>query len=100
MLDHITIGVSDLQRSRDFYLQALAPLGFDETNTWEVLPSEQVVEAVFHDSIVLPWVPSCSPSAPGLETEQRSTLSLDQSRRRSEQRPSRGTAEQKGTGTT
>jgi catechol 2,3-dioxygenase-like lactoylglutathione lyase family enzyme len=40
MLDHITIGVSDLQRSRDFYLQALAPLGFDETNTSDVLPSE------------------------------------------------------------
>src|ERR1700710_1464510 len=40
MLDHVTIGVSDLQRSRDFYLQALAPLGFDETNTSEVLPSE------------------------------------------------------------
>jgi catechol 2,3-dioxygenase-like lactoylglutathione lyase family enzyme len=40
MLDHITIGVSDLQRSRDFYLRALAPLGFDETNTSEILPSE------------------------------------------------------------
>jgi len=40
MLDHITIGVSDLQRSRDFYLQALAPLGLNETNTSEVLPSE------------------------------------------------------------
>jgi catechol 2,3-dioxygenase-like lactoylglutathione lyase family enzyme len=40
MLDHITIGVSDLQRSRDFYLQALAPLGLDETNTSDVLPSE------------------------------------------------------------
>ncbi|HST33386.1 MAG TPA: VOC family protein [Solirubrobacteraceae bacterium] len=40
MIDHITIGVSDLQRSRDFYLQALAPLGFDETNTSDVLPSE------------------------------------------------------------
>jgi catechol 2,3-dioxygenase-like lactoylglutathione lyase family enzyme len=40
MLDHITIGVSDLQRSRDFYLQALAPLGFDETNTSEIVPSE------------------------------------------------------------
>jgi catechol 2,3-dioxygenase-like lactoylglutathione lyase family enzyme len=40
MLDHITIGVSDLQRSRDFYLQALAPLSFDETNTSDVLPSE------------------------------------------------------------
>jgi catechol 2,3-dioxygenase-like lactoylglutathione lyase family enzyme len=40
MLDHVTIGVSDLKRSRDFYLQALAPLGFDETNTSEILPSE------------------------------------------------------------
>jgi catechol 2,3-dioxygenase-like lactoylglutathione lyase family enzyme len=40
MLDHITIGVSDLQRSRDFYLQALAPLGFERTSTSEVLPSE------------------------------------------------------------
>jgi catechol 2,3-dioxygenase-like lactoylglutathione lyase family enzyme len=40
MLDHITIGVSDLQRSRDFYLRALAPLGLDETNTSDVLPSE------------------------------------------------------------
>ncbi|HWF32974.1 MAG TPA: VOC family protein [Solirubrobacteraceae bacterium] len=40
MLDHVTIGVSDLQRSRDFYLKALAPLGFDETNTSDALPSE------------------------------------------------------------
>ena len=40
MLDHITVGVSDLQRSKEFYLRALAPLGFDQTNTSEVLPSE------------------------------------------------------------
>src|ERR1700704_5994776 len=40
MLDHVTIGVSDLKRSRDFYLQALAPLGFDETNTSAILPGE------------------------------------------------------------
>src|ERR1700760_3860432 len=40
MIDHITIGVSDLQRSRDFYVQLLAPLGFDQTSTSEVLPSE------------------------------------------------------------
>jgi catechol 2,3-dioxygenase-like lactoylglutathione lyase family enzyme len=40
MLDHITVGVSDLQRSKEFYLRALAPLGFEETNTSEVLPSE------------------------------------------------------------
>jgi catechol 2,3-dioxygenase-like lactoylglutathione lyase family enzyme len=40
MLDHITIGVSDLQRSRHFYLQAFATLGFDETSTSTILPSE------------------------------------------------------------
>ncbi len=40
MIDHITVGVSDLQRSKHFYLRALAPLGFDQTSTSEVLPSE------------------------------------------------------------
>jgi catechol 2,3-dioxygenase-like lactoylglutathione lyase family enzyme len=40
MIDHLTVGVSDLARSRDFYERALAPLGFDETNTSDVLPSE------------------------------------------------------------
>ncbi len=30
MIDHITIGVSDLERSRQFYLHALLPLGFSE----------------------------------------------------------------------
>jgi catechol 2,3-dioxygenase-like lactoylglutathione lyase family enzyme len=40
MIDHLTIGVSDLQRSRDFYVNALAPLGFDEAHTYDVLPNE------------------------------------------------------------
>ncbi len=40
MLDHVTIGVSDLARSRDFYVKALAPLGFDEAHTYDVLPNE------------------------------------------------------------
>jgi catechol 2,3-dioxygenase-like lactoylglutathione lyase family enzyme len=40
MLDHVTLGVSDLQRSRDFYEQALAPLGFDEAQVYDVLPNE------------------------------------------------------------
>jgi catechol 2,3-dioxygenase-like lactoylglutathione lyase family enzyme len=40
MIDHVTIGVSDLQRSRAFYEQALAPLGFAETNTSDVMPGE------------------------------------------------------------
>jgi catechol 2,3-dioxygenase-like lactoylglutathione lyase family enzyme len=34
VIDHMTIGVRDLSRSRDFYLAALAPLGFQELNEW------------------------------------------------------------------
>ncbi len=34
VIDHVTVGVSDLARSRDFYEQALLPLGFSEIGTW------------------------------------------------------------------
>jgi catechol 2,3-dioxygenase-like lactoylglutathione lyase family enzyme len=34
VIDHVTIGVSDLMRSRAFYLQALVPLGFSEIGPW------------------------------------------------------------------
>ncbi len=37
-LDHITVGVSDLERSQTFYEQALAPLGLDRTFSRDVLP--------------------------------------------------------------
>lgn len=30
VIDHLSVGVSDLERSRVFYRAALAPLGFDE----------------------------------------------------------------------
>jgi catechol 2,3-dioxygenase-like lactoylglutathione lyase family enzyme len=39
-LDHVTIGVSDLARSRAFYERALAPLGLTDTLTTELLPGE------------------------------------------------------------
>ncbi len=39
-IDHVTVGVSDLARSRAFYERALAPLGLGETLTSEVLPDE------------------------------------------------------------
>ena len=39
-IDHVTIGVSDLARSRAFYERALAPLGLGETLTSDVLPDE------------------------------------------------------------
>ena len=34
MIDHLTIGVIDLDRSRQFYRAALAPLGFEEMGPW------------------------------------------------------------------
>jgi catechol 2,3-dioxygenase-like lactoylglutathione lyase family enzyme len=39
-IDHLTIGVSHLERSRTFYEAALAPLGLTHTQTSEVLPQE------------------------------------------------------------
>ena len=30
VIDHVTVGVGDLQRSREFYRRALVPLGFAE----------------------------------------------------------------------
>jgi catechol 2,3-dioxygenase-like lactoylglutathione lyase family enzyme len=39
-IDHVTVGVSDLARSRAFYERALAPLGLTETNTTDVLAQE------------------------------------------------------------
>ncbi len=34
VVDHVTIGVSDLARSREFYARALIPLGFAEIRRW------------------------------------------------------------------
>jgi catechol 2,3-dioxygenase-like lactoylglutathione lyase family enzyme len=39
-IDHLTVGVSDLARSRAFYERALAPLGLTHTQTSDVLPQE------------------------------------------------------------
>jgi catechol 2,3-dioxygenase-like lactoylglutathione lyase family enzyme len=39
-IDHVTIGVSDLARSRKFYERALAPLGILDTLTTDALPNE------------------------------------------------------------
>jgi catechol 2,3-dioxygenase-like lactoylglutathione lyase family enzyme len=39
-IDHVTVGVSDLARSRAFYERALAPLGLTETSTSPELPEE------------------------------------------------------------
>ncbi len=34
VIDHVSVGVSDLDRSRRFYAQALTPLGFAELGPW------------------------------------------------------------------
>jgi catechol 2,3-dioxygenase-like lactoylglutathione lyase family enzyme len=34
VIDHVTVGVSDLRRSREFYSRALLPLGFAEIGPW------------------------------------------------------------------
>ncbi|HEY4896817.1 MAG TPA: VOC family protein [Solirubrobacteraceae bacterium] len=34
VIDHVTVGVSDLARSRDFYEQVLLPLGFSQIGAW------------------------------------------------------------------
>jgi len=34
VIDHATVGVSDLRRSREFYRHALVPLGFAEIGPW------------------------------------------------------------------
>jgi catechol 2,3-dioxygenase-like lactoylglutathione lyase family enzyme len=40
MVDHLTIGVSDLARSKEFYVRALAPLDLHEAHVYDVLPNE------------------------------------------------------------
>jgi catechol 2,3-dioxygenase-like lactoylglutathione lyase family enzyme len=34
VIDHLTVGVSDLETSRRFYTRALEPLGFSEIGPW------------------------------------------------------------------
>jgi catechol 2,3-dioxygenase-like lactoylglutathione lyase family enzyme len=39
-VDHITVGVGDLERSTAFYVAALTPLGYAQTHTNPALPHE------------------------------------------------------------
>jgi catechol 2,3-dioxygenase-like lactoylglutathione lyase family enzyme len=34
VIDHVSVGVSNLERSREFYRRALTPLGFAEIGPW------------------------------------------------------------------
>ena len=42
VIDHLTVGVRDLEQSRRFYRAALAPLGFEEFGPWRDDGREQV----------------------------------------------------------
>ena len=42
VIDHVSVGVSDLARSREFYRRALTPLGFAELGSWREGASEVV----------------------------------------------------------
>jgi catechol 2,3-dioxygenase-like lactoylglutathione lyase family enzyme len=42
VIDHISVGVSDLARSREFYRRALTPLGFSELGQWRAGATEVV----------------------------------------------------------
>jgi catechol 2,3-dioxygenase-like lactoylglutathione lyase family enzyme len=35
VIDHVSVGVSDLERSAEFYARALAPLGFGRHGPWQ-----------------------------------------------------------------
>ena len=35
VIDHVTVGVQSLERSREFYRRALEPLGFSEHGPWK-----------------------------------------------------------------
>jgi catechol 2,3-dioxygenase-like lactoylglutathione lyase family enzyme len=43
VIDHVSVGVSDLARSREFYRRALTPLGFAEIGQWR----EDAAEVTF-----------------------------------------------------
>lgn len=40
VIDHVSVGVSDLARSREFYRRALTPLGFAEIGPWRANAEE------------------------------------------------------------
>jgi catechol 2,3-dioxygenase-like lactoylglutathione lyase family enzyme len=43
VIDHVSVGVSDLARSREFYRRALTPVGFAEIGQWR----EDAAEVTF-----------------------------------------------------
>ncbi|HEX5191765.1 MAG TPA: VOC family protein [Solirubrobacteraceae bacterium] len=63
VIDHISIGVCDLERSRAFYRRALAPLGFREHGPWRdgVRETSFGVEGANDFAISLEYAPVGAP---------------------------------------
>jgi catechol 2,3-dioxygenase-like lactoylglutathione lyase family enzyme len=63
VIDHVSIGVRDLERSRAFYQQALAPLGFSERGPWRdgVRETSFGVEGASDFAISLEYAPVDAP---------------------------------------
>ena len=67
VIDHLTVGVSDLERSRRFYGEALGPLGMAELGPWS--DAEREIAFGFpgcRDFAISTRYPLPSPRPPGL----------------------------------
>jgi|tagenome__1003787_1003787.scaffolds.fasta_scaffold20538710_2 catechol 2,3-dioxygenase-like lactoylglutathione lyase family enzyme len=53
VVDHVSIGVSDLAESRRFYRAALAPLGFSEQGSWSDEAREVAFGLADHDDFAI-----------------------------------------------
>jgi catechol 2,3-dioxygenase-like lactoylglutathione lyase family enzyme len=53
VVDHVTVGVSDLAASRAFYRAALAPLGFSEHGPWSEDGQEVTFGLADHDDFAI-----------------------------------------------
>jgi catechol 2,3-dioxygenase-like lactoylglutathione lyase family enzyme len=54
IIDHVTVGVADIERSRAFYAAALKPLGFGELPGGDELPGIAFGPAGLEDFIISP----------------------------------------------
>jgi catechol 2,3-dioxygenase-like lactoylglutathione lyase family enzyme len=62
VVDHVTVGVSDLAISRAFYRAALAPLGFSEQGSWGEGDDEVTFGLADHDDFA---ISTAYPPGPG-----------------------------------
>ena len=74
ILDHLTLGVSDLERSRAFYEAALRPLGIGQAHTHETLPGVAFGPEGLEDFIISPAYPVGAPVHVALAADSRAQV--------------------------